>query len=112
MSGTKTSHGGDGCLNTGLDASLCRYSTSAAVSVSDALIQDFYSREANTAILLTVDTAFTSEKLKLKAFVSTPVQLGDKQLAAQFHEIQLDLRLVEAERVGCEWRMQTCSLLV
>ncbi|GAQ77950.1 eukaryotic translation initiation factor [Klebsormidium nitens] len=83
------------------------YSTGAGVSVSDALIQDFYSREANNAILLTVDTAFTTEKLKLKAFVSTPVQLGDRQLAAQFHEIQLDLRLVEAERVGFEVLKET-----
>ncbi|KAI6684974.1 hypothetical protein NL676_030887 [Syzygium grande] len=36
----------------------------------------------------------------IKAYVSTNLSLGDRQLAAQFQEISLDLRMVEAERVG------------
>lgn len=76
------------------------YSTSAGVSGSDALIQDFYAREATNPVYLTVDTTFQDETTSIRAFVSTPLSLGDRQLAAQFHEVQLDLRMVEAERVG------------
>ncbi|MCO5563967.1 hypothetical protein L7F22_017620 [Adiantum nelumboides] len=76
------------------------YSTSAGVSGSDALIQDFYAREATNPVYLTVDTTFQDESASIKAFVSTALSLGDRQLAAQFHEVQLDLRMVEAERVG------------
>ncbi|MCO5571345.1 hypothetical protein L7F22_025083 [Adiantum nelumboides] len=76
------------------------YSTSAGVSGSDALIQDFYAKEATNPVYLTVDTTFQDESASIKAFVSTALSLGDRQLAAQFHEIQLDLRMVEAERVG------------
>ncbi|CAM6095491.1 unnamed protein product [Calypogeia fissa] len=76
------------------------YSTGAGVSGSDALIQDFYAREVTNPVHLTVDTTFSDEKACIKAYVSTNLTLGDRQLAAQFHEIQLDLRLIEAERIG------------
>ncbi|KAH7352025.1 hypothetical protein KP509_19G025600 [Ceratopteris richardii] len=76
------------------------YSTSAGVSSSDALIQDFYTREMPNPVYLTVDTTFQDETTSVRAFVSMPLSLGDKQLAAHFHEIQLDLRMLEAERVG------------
>eukprot|EP00897_Mesotaenium_endlicherianum_P002407 jgi/Mesen1/2194/ME000152S01287 len=78
------------------------YSTGAGVSGSDALIQDFYGREAPNAIHLTVDTSFSEDRASIRAYVSTSLSLGDRQLAAQFHEVQLDLRMVEAERIGFE----------
>eukprot|EP00249_Psilotum_nudum_P006760 c20034_g1_i1 orf=337-1191(-) len=76
------------------------YSTSAGVSGSDALIQDFYAREATNPVHLTVDTTFQDDEPSIKAYVSTTLLLGERQLAAQFHEIPLDLRMVEAERTG------------
>eukprot|EP01018_Ginkgo_biloba_P036023 Gb_36251 [translate_table: standard] len=76
------------------------YSTGAGVSGSSALIQDFYAREVTNPVHLTVDTKFQNEEATIKAYVSTTLSLGDRQLAAQFHEIPLDLRMVEAERVG------------
>lgn len=81
---------------------ICRYSTSASLSPSDTLIHEFYGREVANPVLLTVDTAFAEEKANIKVFVSTLLTLGDRQLAAQFHEVQLDLRLIEAERIGCK----------
>ena len=80
----------------------CRYSTGASLSPSDTLIHEFYGREVSNPVLLTVDTQFTEERANIKAFVSTLLTLGDRQLAAQFHEVQLDLRLIEAERIGCK----------
>ena len=82
--------------------SFCRYSTGASLSPSDTLIHEFYGREVSNPVLLTVDTQFTEERANIKAFVSTLLTLGDRQLAAQFHEVQLDLRLIEAERIGCK----------
>ena len=72
------------------------------MSPSDTLIHEFYGREVSNPVLLTVDTQFTEERANIKAFVSTLLTLGDRQLAAQFHEVQLDLRLIEAERIGCK----------
>jgi hypothetical protein len=50
---------------------------------------------------LTVDTGFADGEGTIKAHVSNNLSLGDQQIAAQFQEIPLDLRMVEAERIGC-----------
>ncbi|CAI9091652.1 OLC1v1026725C1 [Oldenlandia corymbosa var. corymbosa] len=76
------------------------FSTGSGVTGGSALIHDFYSREVPNPVHLTVDTGFKDEGRTIKAFVSVNLSLGDQQLAAQFQEIPLDLRMVEAERVG------------
>lgn len=76
------------------------FSTGSGVTGGSALIHDFYSREASNPIHLIVDTGFTNGEATIKAFVSVSLSLGDQQLAAQFQEIPLDLRMVEAERIG------------
>ena len=79
-----------------------RFSTGSGVTGGSALIHEFYSREVPNPVHLTVDTGFTNAGASIKAFVSVNLSLGDQQLAAQFQEIPLDLRMVEAERVGCK----------
>ncbi|XP_008233727.1 PREDICTED: eukaryotic translation initiation factor 3 subunit F [Prunus mume] len=76
------------------------YSTGFGVTGGSALIHEFYSREAPNPVHLTVDTGFRNGEGTIKAYVSVNLSLGDRQLAAQFQEIPLDLRMVEAERVG------------
>ncbi|CAK9135733.1 unnamed protein product [Ilex paraguariensis] len=76
------------------------FSTGFGVSGGSALIHDFYSREVRNPVHLTIDTEFKSEEASVKGFVSVSLSLEDQQLAAQFQEIPLDLRMVEAERVG------------
>jgi translation initiation factor 3 subunit F len=76
------------------------FSTASGVTGGSALIHEFYSREASNPVHLIVDTAFTNGEASIKAFVSINLSLGDQQLAAQFQEIPLDLRMVEAQRVG------------
>lgn len=78
-----------------------RYSTGLGVTGGSALIHEFYSREVPNPIHLTVDTGFRNGGGTIKAYVSVNLSLGDRQLAAQFQEIPVDLRMVEAERVGC-----------
>ena len=69
------------------------------------MIHDFYSREVPNPVHLTVDTGFLNGEGTIKAYVSVNLALGDRQLAAQFQEIPLDLRMVEAERVGCMYTL-------
>ncbi|KAL3521188.1 hypothetical protein ACH5RR_019337 [Cinchona calisaya] len=76
------------------------FSTGFGVTGGSALIHDFYSREVPNPVHLTIDTGFTNLGASIKAFVSVNLSLGDQQLAAQFQEIPLDLRMVEAELVG------------
>ncbi|KAH7537526.1 hypothetical protein FEM48_Zijuj03G0102400 [Ziziphus jujuba var. spinosa] len=76
------------------------YSTGLGVTGGSALIHEFYSREVSNPVHLTVDTGFSTGEGTIKAYVSVNLSLGDRQLAAQFQEIPLDLRMVEAERVG------------
>lgn len=70
------------------------------------MIHEFYSREATNPIHLTVDTGFRNGDATIKGFVSISLSLGDHQLAAQFQEIPLDLRMVEAERIGCMYLLK------
>lgn len=84
-----------------IDVIFCRFSTGSGVTGGSALIHDFYSREITNPVHLIVDTGFSNGGAAIKAFVSVGLSLGDQLLAAQFQEIQLDLRMVEAEHVGC-----------
>lgn len=76
------------------------FSTGFGVRQGSHLFHDFYSREVTNPIHLTVDTGFTNGAASIKAFVSVSLSLGDQPLAALFQEVPLDLRMVEAERVG------------
>jgi translation initiation factor 3 subunit F len=80
---------------------VCRFSTGFGVSGGSTLIHDFYSREVQNPIHLTVDTGFTRGEASIKAYISSNLSLGDRHLAAQFQEIPLDLRMIEAEKAGC-----------
>lgn len=88
-----------------------RYSTGTGVTGGSALIHEFYAREVANPIHLTVDTGFKNGEGTIKAYVSFNLSLGDRQLAAQFQEIPLDLRMVEAERLGCMDLINACVLL-
>lgn len=76
------------------------FSTGFGVTGGSALIHEFFSRETTNPIHLTVDTGFSNGEASVKGFVSVHLSIGDQQLAAQFQEIPLDLRMVEAERIG------------
>ncbi|KAK9913700.1 hypothetical protein M0R45_037510 [Rubus argutus] len=89
------------------------YSTGLGVTGCSVLIHDFYSGEVPNPVHLTVDTGFSNGEGTVKAYISSILSLRENQqaggrqaadrqlqLAAQFQEIPLDLRMVEAERVG------------
>ncbi|GAB2285761.1 Eukaryotic translation initiation factor 3 subunit F [Dionaea muscipula] len=76
------------------------YSTGFGVTGGSALIHEFYSREVSNPIHLTVDTTFGNGEATIKAFISVNLSLGDQQLAAQFQEIPVDIKMAEAEKIG------------
>mmetsp|Transcript_42518 Transcript_42518/g.51632 ORF Transcript_42518/g.51632 Transcript_42518/m.51632 type:complete len:286 (-) Transcript_42518:298-1155(-) len=78
------------------------YSTGDGVGSIDALIQDFYGRDCANPLHLTVDTQMVDETLSIKAYLSNTVTLGDKPLATAFHQIQVDTRMAEADRIGVQ----------
>jgi len=78
------------------------YSTGRGVDQSDALIQDFYARDVAHPVHLTLDTLMTGDEMTVEAYVSTSLSLGDKPMATHFHQIQVDLRMMDADRVGIE----------
>jgi translation initiation factor 3 subunit F len=86
--------------------SACRFSTGFGVSGGSTLIHEFYSREVQSPIHLTVDTGFTMGEASIKAYVSSNLSLGDRHLAAQFQEIPLDLKMLDAEKVGCKFHFR------
>ncbi len=50
---------------------------------------------------MAVDTTLVENQLAVKAYLSRPLALKDKQLATEFLEIQCSTRTAEAERIGC-----------
>lgn len=79
------------------------YSSGEGHYSSDALIQDFYGREAGEAcIYLTVDTSLAGGKMDIRTYQAQPLVVGGVQLACQFTEVPLEAPMAEAERVGVE----------
>ena len=85
------------------------YSTGAGITDSDALIQDFYSREAPNALHLAIDTAFADEHKAIRAWTAQQLVCGDNVLGTNFVEVPVDLRFSEAERVGSELLTKTAN---
>lgn len=78
------------------------FATGPALYNSDALIQEFYTKEAPNSVHLLVDTTLANSKFSINAFMSRLLTLGDKVLATEFVEIPCEVLFGEAERVGVE----------
>jgi len=87
------------------------------IADTSSLIHEFYAGEAASAkaaaaaseagavggawdpIHLVVDTSLTYDTLALKAYRSTPVTIGGEAYANMFHEIPIQIRSSESERI-------------
>lgn len=78
------------------------FSTGLTISSSDALIQEFYSKESNHPVHLVVDTTLATKRFVVKAYVSRTLGLGDKHLATEFIEVPSEILYGEAQRVGLD----------
>lgn len=78
------------------------YATSMdGVSIVDSssLIHDFYASECEDPVHLVVDTAMTGDHVGVKCFVSTPLAVSGIELANMFHQIKVEVRASDPERV-------------
>lgn len=78
------------------------FATGPALFSSDALIQEFYTKEAPNSVHLLVDTTLTDNKFSIQAFQSKLLTLGDKVLGTEFVEMPCEVLFGEAEKVGVE----------
>ena len=98
------------------------FSTASANICSDALIQEFYAKEAAAAaaaaggsgssgsgsgsgsggvpVHLVVDTSLAGDHVDVKAYAGRSLGLSDKPLATEFVEVPCEALMGEAERVG------------
>merc|ERR1711944_170808 len=67
------------------------YSTGDHVTEHSLLIHEFYARENKNPIHLTVDTTLKSERLGLKAYVSVPMGVPERQLGTIFTPIDVSI---------------------
>ncbi|CAM9432821.1 unnamed protein product [Chrysoparadoxa australica] len=83
------------------------YATSfdgAPIVDSSSLIHEFYTSECSSPVHLVVDTALQHDEVGVKAFISSPLEVGGAALANVFHQVKVQLESTEAERI-CTDRM-------
>ncbi|KAG2488313.1 hypothetical protein HYH03_013163 [Edaphochlamys debaryana] len=78
------------------------FATGPELYNSDALIQEFYSKESAHPVHIVVDTTLRDDKFAIQAYTSRVLSLGDKTLATEFVEIPCETIFGDIERVGAE----------
>jgi translation initiation factor 3 subunit F len=78
------------------------FATGPALYNSDALIQEFYTKEAPNSVHLQVDTTLSGGKFSIHAFMSRILSVGEKVLSTEFVEMPCEVLFGDAERVGVE----------
>jgi len=78
------------------------YSTGPDVTEHSVLIHEYYAREAKNPVHLTVDTLLKTNKMGIKAFVSSVMGVPGKTQGTVFTPVPVDITAYEPERVGVE----------
>lgn len=77
------------------------YTTSTAqgqfITDNTSLMYDFYSKECDNPIHISVDTSLLSDNLSTRGFVSDPLIVGGEIIANKFQEVQVNIVMNEAE---------------
>lgn len=64
---------------------------------NSSLIHDFYSNESENPIHLVVDTSLGGDNMRVRAFVSRPMLVGEHAFANMFDELRVEIALSEGE---------------
>ncbi|MEW5296894.1 MAG: hypothetical protein WDW36_000141 [Sanguina aurantia] len=85
------------------------FATGPNLYSSDALIQEFYSKEGaspSSSVHILLDTTLSGKRSHgAQAFTSRLLSLGDKVLATEFVEVPLEVLYADIERVGADLLM-------
>ncbi|XP_015919367.1 eukaryotic translation initiation factor 3 subunit F [Parasteatoda tepidariorum] len=83
------------------------YATGADVTGHSVLIHDYYSRETNNPVHLTVDTSLSEGSVTWKAFTSTSFGVPGKNTGTMFTPCKVEIVGYEPELVGMKLAQQT-----
>ncbi|KAK9805898.1 hypothetical protein WJX73_002723 [Symbiochloris irregularis] len=83
------------------------FATGIALSGSDAVINDFYTKECAHPVHLTVDTSLQDNKMAINVYMARVLSLGGKPLATEFQAVEHEILSAELERLGEEHKGQT-----
>mmetsp|Transcript_20698 Transcript_20698/g.25096 ORF Transcript_20698/g.25096 Transcript_20698/m.25096 type:complete len:287 (+) Transcript_20698:356-1216(+) len=77
------------------------------INEQSCLIHDFFTAECPDPFHLVVDTSLQDNMLGVKAFISSPLILGDRALAAAFKQIKVDIDATGAEKIGLDMMIKS-----
>ncbi|KAK3741106.1 hypothetical protein QZH41_013932 [Actinostola sp. cb2023] len=83
------------------------YATGPDVTEHSLLIHEYYSRETNNPIHLTVDTTLKNMKMGMKAYQSVKMGVPDKTEGTIFSRIPCEVKLTASEKVGVDVLQRT-----
>ncbi|GMH41569.1 hypothetical protein BSKO_09479 [Bryopsis sp. KO-2023] len=76
------------------------FSSGHEVYSVDTLIQDFYANVTANPVYIVVDTSLEKDSLAITAHVSRPVLLKGNHVATEFVEVDCQVQMQEAEKIG------------
>ncbi|KAK3511103.1 hypothetical protein QTP70_030298, partial [Hemibagrus guttatus] len=83
------------------------YATGYDITEHSVLIHEYYSREAQNPIHLTVDTALQSNKMNIRAYVSAQMGVPGKTVGVMFTPLTVKYIYYDTERIGVDLLQRT-----
>uniref|UniRef100_W5LY41 Eukaryotic translation initiation factor 3 subunit F n=1 Tax=Lepisosteus oculatus TaxID=7918 RepID=W5LY41_LEPOC len=84
-----------------------RYATGYDITEHSVLIHEYYSREAQNPIHLTVDTALQSGRMNIRAYVSAQMGVPGKTVGVMFTPLTVKYVSYDTERIGVDLLQRT-----
>lgn len=76
------------------------YATGSDITAQSVLIHEYYARETNQPVHLTVDTTLQDERMSMKAYMSMAMGVPGKTVGTLFTPLSVGMVGYEAEHVG------------
>ncbi|XP_058877645.1 eukaryotic translation initiation factor 3 subunit F-like [Acipenser ruthenus] len=83
------------------------YATGFDITEHSVLIHEYYSREAQNPIHLTVDTALQSSRMNIRAYVSAQMGVPSKTVGVMFSPLTVKYAYFDTERIGVDLLQRT-----
>ncbi|XP_078394294.1 eukaryotic translation initiation factor 3 subunit F [Cetorhinus maximus] len=85
------------------------FATGHDITEHSVLIHEYYSREAQNPVHVTVDTMLQDGRMSIKAYVSTPLGVPGKTMGVMFTPLTIKYVYYDTERIGVDVIQRTRS---
>ncbi|XP_051865302.1 eukaryotic translation initiation factor 3 subunit F [Pristis pectinata] len=85
------------------------FATGHDITEHSVLIHEYYSREAQNPVHLTVDTTLLNGRMSIKAYVSAPLGVPGKTMGVMFTPLTVNYVYYDTERIGVDLIQKTRS---